>query len=262
MSNSVPKNKRLFGNIYKKIKQSGLTLLEVLIVLFLSTIIYEVLMQIYLHSLKSYQLQMAYQQMQTHSEDILSFLYAELKKARSLHDCRMKPEILLTNQTTIPLERKDFLLLAKNSLRIAYMQNNVAKLVQQQGNQLIVNADIKFHANEIVIITDCAKANISQLKEAQLYKDKQILILAQPLSYEFNNNALIGILRYENLSLINNKFYAEDLIHQRKQAVVDDIKNIIFTPHYNSQGNIYGVSIDAQVRAATLNYWVHQDVAI
>ncbi|MBA3660669.1 MAG: prepilin-type N-terminal cleavage/methylation domain-containing protein [Gammaproteobacteria bacterium] len=257
MQDQPSKSTRLPSSFTKIIATAGFTLIETMVALTVSLLIYSILMEIYVHTLKSYRLQIAYHQLQINAEQAVSILMSAIKKSGYIGCAKLTKNFPLANQASSTFNFENQLVLTPHSLTVSYMQHKTATLIHgvEGGKTLTIDHGISIKPRDILIISDCESANIFTVKNVSKFKFKQIIYLNTPLIYPFKAGAQISHLVKERYLLkkvsapnqYQRKFalFRENLIHKRQHELVGGIDQIDFDPDLNLKTQlIQGVMIE------------------
>lgn len=93
------------------------------------------------------------------------------------------------------------------------------------GITLIASNEKIFNDNDILMISDCHKAEVFRVKSVRLSEDKQYIVPLSPLHSGYEENAEIG-------RVINNRYFI-DSTDDGKHLVVEDIHHKKMSLVYN-----------------------------
>lgn len=191
--------------MHKNLNQNltrGFTLVEILIAMTISLLLMGLLLEIFLASRRSFQLQCALLEIEENARKAIEILTSEIQKAGMIGCARLSQDfpIVPFGPFTITVDNK----LSGNSseITIRYAEFNAAVLIKNMHNQinLTLNKSIHFAKQDILLIADCTQAELFQVERIILGADKQNLIASTALHHRYEKNAEIS-------RFVINKFF-------------------------------------------------------
>jgi type IV pilus assembly protein PilW len=175
----------------------GVTLMEFMMAMVLSLILMSVLLQLYLYSQKSYQLQQAWYQLQRNGNLVGEMLTSAVRKAGYVGCVRVTENFpLIPSQTHLLTMKNRLYVNAMNALivRHASDQSVILKEKMTDNKRMVMGTEVHFSAGESLLISDCKQAEIIEVAESYISRDKQMVLATRPLHYTFDPYAQISRL--------------------------------------------------------------------
>ena len=169
----------------------GLSLTELLIALLLSSMITILLMRHYLNAKEhGHSLQMAVEQ--SYELQLVADLMRQSVKRAGFSPCA-NIERLMTSDARESGKILAAFSIADSKLQINRMSERFDTVLQiANKNQILASHYYSFQPNQFVIIADCYHAEVQQVAQITLGKNRQWLRLAQTLAYNYHDPIYIG----------------------------------------------------------------------
>lgn len=180
---------------------SGLTLIELMLALTLSTIILSTLIAVYLSSEKNFQTQNSLSTIQENARTIIQLLKTNIHNAGYIGCAKLKDNFFIKNYADYALNAKNKIVITNNAITIRHMsiEHDYVTATMQDYSTLSVSSAYPFYQNDILLISDCKKAEIFQVKNSYITKQEQIITTTEPLSFFYEKNADVGKLEIKNI---------------------------------------------------------------
>lgn len=243
-------------NHYGLTKQQGLTLIELMIALALGLLLLRILMGIYLSSQQSTHLQAALNQIEHNATIALSIIQTDISRAGQIGCARLSQDFPLVSYPPYSLTVENKLILSGShqlTVRYADYPANTLLAAMQNDSRLIVSNEVAFKPGEIVVISDCRKAEIFKIEAVSENHGVQIIIPSSSLHYLFQKDAEISRLIVNSYYLAATKrkqingtpIYAlfRDSLNQQHEELVEGIDEM------NFQAEPHGIAIKLNVSA-------------
>ncbi|MFC3907920.1 PilW family protein [Legionella dresdenensis] len=172
-------------------KEYGLTLTELMIALFLSTLLISLLLQQYVTAKKHY-LALQKQLNQNFELNLVSDLIKNSVRQAGFAPCRSVGQL-----ETVDRRDKSVPLLAyiidDHGLVLNRMSEHFATVqYQYSAQQILVEPGAYFALKQPVLIADCYHAEVQLLKTARSVKEGMLLTLQKPLAYSYIDPIYVG----------------------------------------------------------------------
>jgi hypothetical protein len=201
-------------------KQTGVSLSEVLISLFLSSLIITILMQFYLSSKHQY----------SEAQEILATSF-DVRWVRDLMSDSIRragfTPCLGIDQLTVEDRRYNgaaiHALSVKNQpqqlIQINRMNEHFAKVLAiQSSTQIVASQTVVFNEKRPLLIADCEHAEVHQIFSIQPYADRVLVTLDKPLQFTYTSSTYIGEFLEERWFIKKNSEGKETLHYQLTQT--------------------------------------------
>ncbi|PWY55905.1 prepilin cleavage protein [Legionella qingyii] len=195
-------------------KQMGLSLTEVLISLFLASVIMTELIQLYLESKHQY----------LETEKILAMRFdlqwvSDLL-SDSIRRAGFTPCLGLDRLQTIDRRNHHNKIRALNIsnypnqfIQINRMNEHFAKIVKiQNSTGILVQNSVIFHKRRPILIADCEHAEIQEIFDIEPQSEHLLITLNKPLYFSYNTSPYVGEYLEEKWFIKNNANH-EDTLH-------------------------------------------------
>ena len=217
----------------------GLTLLEVMLALFFSLFLTAILTHLFLRQHKNYLQQQEYLMVAASAHKVLTLLQDEIRMAGQVGCAKLTEDFVVWPYHEFSLTLKNRLVITENDLRVRYQSFPAAYVKHKNGrNSLISMSDVHFQKDQLLIVSDCAHAEIIQAKSVRLSGDSQIITTTEPLRFDYQAGAEIGHM------VARHYFVARDLLREeqggRRNTVQHNIQHLQFQQdahgiHYSFQ---------------------------
>ena len=143
-------------------KLSGLTLIELMICLTMSTLILSGCISVYLGIDQNNQTQLAINTIEENSLAATIILQDAIHKSGYIGCAKLSDPFPLTNKSDIEFTRKNRIEIEANELTIRNASLNAATLVRgmRSDTNLYASDDIKFAVEDVLLISNCQSADI------------------------------------------------------------------------------------------------------
>lgn len=217
----------------------GLTLIEMIIALSISVLIFALLVKFLLIIDHNRAIQKALIDIQEKSNHLREVFTQEIKKAGHIGCATLNHSFPLTSLNYYRLSANNFLTGNNHSLYISYVDfPNVILLRQKNENSLLVSAEIHFKVKDVLVVSDCNKGEMIQVERIKLNKSVQTIFTHQPIKNHFEKFAEVGKLRIHHFYIAKSQrkvadnqsdhaLFFEDIDH-KKFELLDQIDSLDF----------------------------------
>lgn len=220
-------------------KQSGFTLIEILVTVTIGLLILNVLMEIYLTCMRSLRLQNGLYHIQNMAKDASFIFSSELKKAGNIGCAKLSHDFPITSYKQYALNTQNKIIgNAANRIMIRYAEYPNATLIQSMDDntKLYASQTIHFSRGDILIISDCKRAEIFEATQVNVLHGKQEIISLSPLHDRYEKHAEISRLSINQFYVANThrkdrdgtfiySLYRENN-HQGKSELIAGVNNM------------------------------------
>jgi hypothetical protein len=185
------------GEVRMKIIK-GISLLEMMLSLSLSTMIIVMVSAILIAIQKNTDAQSELIAIQATMRIASDQLKTTLQQSGALGCGYLSANIKFVNDTDYPFLPSNKLVIShelesdKVESRYASKKDVLINHISLNQDELLVVSQIVFHSNDVVIITDCAKAEMVKIKKVFTKQGHQLLQLAKPLKLKFKKNSQLS----------------------------------------------------------------------
>tara|TARA_R110000868_G_scaffold177378_6_gene415791 strand:- start:540 stop:1289 length:750 start_codon:yes stop_codon:yes gene_type:complete len=237
---------------YTLTSQLGMTLLEVMLAASLSLMLIGSLTTIYIRMSKIAHWQQSLLVHHRAAFSVMSLLKDEIALSgnygcSTLNDNRNREADRPTDMTMPhPLEVTD------TSLTVRYQSLPVNVLQDHAKNtkKLIVEALVKFHQGQLLLIADCRHKEIVKVNSAKVHGHVQVVSIEVPLRYAYQRHAELGELVEHQYSIEKEKLVRINT-NGRHEVMVKNIEDL----HFNDDGMATSFSFLTVTRGMK-NIWV------
>lgn len=209
----------MFASIHKNLKETGATLIELLIALMLGLILIGLILEMYVANQTASRLKRALSHLQTNAKTASDILSSGIRKAGTL-PCGSFAHDFPVDSTEL-------------SVRHAGLSSVLLHKMTEDQKVLYASAEIKFSSGDILIISDCLQVEIFQVKESSIFQGEQKIVLEAPLTKSFSNYAEISTLEINKYIIADTNrkdsegrfvkaLFVED-IKSRKMELVENV---------------------------------------
>lgn len=215
-------------------KQIGILLIDLMIAMLLGTLLVACLLKMFIVYQNNASLQNALNVMQRNAVATIDILSEEIHKSGYIGCAKLNSEFPITSLQNYSINSENKLIGTDNILIVRHVAMPVI-LNQDMQNNSVINTtnEIRFSVNDILLISDCSKAEIFQAAAISHHRQAQTIIATQALHNVFSKNAEVAKLKINKFFIAptNRKhsdgsviyaLYVQDL-HQRKMELVEDI---------------------------------------
>jgi hypothetical protein len=236
---------------------SGLILIELLITMSISLLLLSNLMGIYLTCMHSLQFQFALYSIEDNARTAISILNSSLHEAGHIGCAKLSKDFPIVSYHDYSLNSSNKII--GNNLNEITVRNALyphATLIQTLKNNesLYADKEVHFKPGNIVIIANCKRAEIFEIKEINLYKDKQRITPTSPLHFQYEKFSEISHLAINRYFIAKTKrknrdgsaihaLFLQD-INQYKTELVADIESMKLSYTVNLRGQLRELSAD------------------
>jgi type IV pilus assembly protein PilW len=272
-----------------KKRNAGFVLTELIIATTLGLLLLSALIEVYLSTQRSIQLQVALYQNQQRAKEVIDFLSSEISKAGYVGCAYLTDDFPVTPYLSYSLSANNKLSgHGDASITVRYMEFPGADVLVPMRNSstLFINAAIRFMKGDILVISDCNQAEIFEVGQISMVEGMQKIQPKMPLRHLFNRYAEVGRLQVNNfyVAKTNRRYPDGSLIYT---LTIQDINRHTFeiiegmsalqiryssnqdghmidqaAEHVRIWGNVQGVSLDFQIKYLSGNKEWHMYVPL
>ncbi|CDZ77102.1 Tfp pilus assembly protein PilW [Legionella massiliensis] len=208
-------------------KQEGISLLELLISLFVASLLMTLMLQQYLITKRQYREIHRLLERSIELQMVTDLIRASVRMAgftpcggiNSLNSIDRRNARTGLNAILINGEKS-------NSLQINKMGDRFATVMQQLGpTQLLLQTDIDYEEQEAVLIADCFHAEVQQIAATSKTKAGTVLTFTKPLAFDYLAPIYLGEWVEERFFIQKNKIGDPALFYKQKHA--EELTNVI-----------------------------------
>jgi hypothetical protein len=230
---------------------NGLTLIEVMLALIISTTLMAGLTKLYIemhHSILSSQRSI---HQNFSAMKVLSQLRNEIAQAGQISCAKLNEDFQVFPFESATLTAQNSLIVDDDKLSVRYQAMPVVELIEQHpaAGGLKAEAGTAFAADQLLIISDCRHAEIFKVRSVNKQIDYQIIYPVQPLQHHYQLHAEIG--RY-----IKHDYYVRDA-GGKKQLILEDMSG----RHYVFQSGISELKFVKEDAGVSFEFKTHDNEA-
>ena len=195
----------------------GFTLLETILALSLSAMIVGLSFKLYLLHFKDLTQVSEQLSIQENTEMTLTALKNEIKQAGYIGCAKLSEGFPVFSNTAYTISRNNQLVFTDHSLisRHADLSHNTVLANMETRDAVISENNVLFKPGEVLIISDCQKAEIFTVDHLSAHRDYQIITPVQPFHFLFNRNAEISQLVINYLFVNQDHLILENIAHRQ-----------------------------------------------
>lgn len=203
----------MFNLTHSKIKYSrGFSLIEVIIVLSLSTLALGILINIYNAYWRSNQQLQSLTTMLSNATKIIHALEINIHYAGHIGCPTLKSGFKIYSKHTVQISAQTALTGMDHNIEVQYMQVPVGNLIRMvERDQIIMSSNPPVHQGRFMIISDCLNGEIFSVKKVVKNKTVQKIFLSNLLHNEYKTYAEIS-------SYVQRKFYIAKTARKNQQG--------------------------------------------
>lgn len=271
------------GNDYRLLrKQSGLTLIELTVGSMLSMLVLAFLLQVFLMLHEQLKAQSSIMTIEKTAIIALNQLSRDIGQAGNI-GCPHLTDRIVSPYHDVALQTDNQLIMDSHTIMLRHAAIPPATLLASidKGIRLTVDTVRDFSSNDLVIISDCKRAEIAKIRAVKRMVDEQYLWLDEKLKNNFDSFAEVSQLEVNQYFVESTGRYDEyrqpinalmlKKLGSPKIALVDGVDAIIFRNLVDNHGhlelresnkfinraNLRGVEIRLAIRnAERTQHWV------
>ncbi|SRR5579885_1135090 len=240
----------------------GFVLVELMMVMVTGIVLLGIVFEVYLGCERSLALQAALMTIQDNAETAISILHSEIDRAGYIGCSLLTNDFPIADSTDYSLSAVNRLTgTDSNQITVRYQAFPGAELLaSMQGNtSMIVNNQVQFSEGDILLISDCSRAEIFQVAKVSRQHHVQTIMPRVPLHYRYAANAELDRLEINRYFVANTgrtdrdgspmySLYREDIHHVKSELVegVSDMR-ILYS--------VYKAGAYTDVPAASVTDW-------
>ena len=197
-------------------KYSGMSLLEILLAMMLSLLLIAMLTKIYLVLRHTIDEQRSLQHQQHAAEKMVAILTDEVHMAGHLGCHKLTNQFHVDTTVAHTLTAENFLTVEAKTMTVKYQSFPGAVLVEnmKHPSRMVVDTGVRFRVGQILVISDCAHAEIFQVGDVRKILDKQIIDAKHGLHHLYRQYTEIG-------SLTSRHYFLGKSYYQQKNRPVN-----------------------------------------
>ncbi len=232
----------------------GLTLIEMLVAITMSSMILLLVTSIYMTTQKNFHMQEALSELDENARFSEELLRSSIQKSGYIGCAHLSHDLPIQNDTSYILTTNNKLTVQVGSLSdeltIRFADTQSASLVSPiwQSSKLTLSLHPKFNAEDIAVITDCQKAEIVRIVHVSYEANRQVITLASPLHYSFQSSAEVSHLSIVSYFIEKTKRKKNDgspvyslfkkELNQQKTELVENVEGMRLTFDVFKDGQI------------------------
>ena len=260
-------------------RECGLVLIEVMIAISIGLLVISVLMEIYITCQKSLALETALNTIQDNAKTINFIFQSEINKAGNIGCARLTRDFPLISPQEYPFNIANKMISPeenKITIRYAEYPNNILLQATNSDNRIYINKMVFFKPGDILLISDCKKAEIVIAAQVKKIHDNLEITLTSPLHYRYEKYAEVSRYVSNTFYSSENSLFLED-IHRHKSIILSGINHmkiqytikngdLIRDVPWNEISdwrNILGIAIEYQLTSGSLkkNWYFYKAVS-
>ena len=239
--------------VFSRMSARGTIIIELMLALAISFSILLLLFQLSLTTQKSYHAQAALTQLQYNANNAIDILRASIHDAGYIGCPRLTPEFPLHSISRHPFNAQNKIQAASNGpLLVRHAATSHVALLEPMRTRSLLQTDqrVEFEKNEIVIISDCAHAEIFQIKNIYRARDKQSILSSTNLHYRYGQNSEVAHWVQDEFQVVRsrnknpNKLVVND-INRETDIIADGVDAMHIDVTINQEGVLREVPADA-----------------
>jgi hypothetical protein len=174
-------------------QQSGLSLSELLISLFLASIISSVLIQFYLSSKSEYRKTQKILSQVLDVHWVIDLLSDSIRRA-GFTPCLSLDQLIVKDQRTnkAVIQALKIENTPRQLIQISRMHEYFSQVKHATANQIWASNTYSFNEKHPVLISDCEHAEIHNVLNIKQFSRSILITLEKPLAYSYTNSAYVG----------------------------------------------------------------------
>jgi hypothetical protein len=216
-------------------KQQGISLSEVLVSLFLTSIIMTALVQFYMGCKGQYNETEKVLALQFDLQWVSDLLSDSVRRA-GFTPCLSLDRLKIYPQTIPALQ------IGNQFIQVHRMEEHFAQIIRVQSpTQIRVESSLLVHENRPVLIADCMHAELNELSSIQQQTEGLLLTLKKPLIFSYNQSAYVGEYLEERWFVKKNKKGEHTLHFQSIQK--EELTPLIHSLHAQKNGSFLEINL-------------------
>lgn len=236
----------MFATINLSINKSkGFSLFEIMMTLIFGLILILWLLSHYLMMQSQQIFQNKSNDVILHAREWINLLHHEIHFAGKIGCTKLKSGFPVYSIYPDLLTEHNQITGKKHEMTVRYQHFSGSVLLKKMNNRsfLEVSIDEKFYPKNIVMISDCQKAEIFKIKKISFSKQSQKIYPELPLHYLFSTYAELGKVHVNRYYLAKNNnqsetLYVEDILHKH-YALIDGFTSLSFSYHFKDDKGLF-----------------------
>jgi hypothetical protein len=213
------------------VTKQGQTFLELLISFILVSMLAGMLMSAYVASQRGMGLQNEMAALIDKHLRLYSILRHQIQSAGFIGCGKLSDDFPIIPYQHYQLTFENSVQIQPNEMRVRYVGQPANRLIQQFSDTktVVTSRDKQMKSGDIVIMSDCHFAEITEVKQVQVKKNSQVITLISPLKHHYDENAQLALLMINRIFLEEKQaaLYLETLQH-KKTMLVEGVEKIEF----------------------------------
>lgn len=239
----------------------AIILLETLIALALSFLLFSWLSMNYLFLSLNHTMQLSWSMMQENFNLAMQILTNEIRLSGYLGCVKLNnlPSLRYSNLYTLSANNKVLITkdyLGQDILSVTHrsLASSILLKAMLKPDELYASTNLVFMPGDIVVISDCNHADFVAIAEIQVINHQQKIFLTKKLHTLYGVNAEIGLLELNTYTIRNDGGLYRRNIKGEVIQLVRGIKQMNFKDYYINSGQLAGVSIELHLRSGKLQH--------
>lgn len=242
----------MLANSNKNIK--GAILIELMMATGLSLLLLSFLLGIYLTSQHSYRLQAALNHIQDNAKTAIDILNSDIKKSGYIGCARLTVDFPMVSSVDYSLTPQNKLVGTHSEIIVRHAAFPSAELQEtmHDAQTLDVSKETRFSAGDILLVSDCAHAEIFQAEAVSSSRASQKIIASHPLHHQFNQYAEVSCVEINKYFIAKTRrsnqdgspvysLFIEDISHH-KTELVEGINRMQIHYYFVQKGKLTEIS--------------------
>lgn len=202
--------------------QQGISLVELLISLFLSSLLLMVLNQQYINTRQQYRHSQNLLEKENDVQMLVQLLRDSSKRA-GFSPCANIASLINPDLETIHIDNR------KMELRLSRMNESFSRLLEENGKIILLEKNETIKAGQTIVIADCFHAETRLVKMARFNSFGQLLELDRTLIYQYLDPVYAGLWIQEQFSVENHSYTSPALFYtfnkkEELSGIIDGMK--------------------------------------
>jgi type IV pilus assembly protein PilW len=227
-------------------KPSGIILIELMMVMMMGLLLVAVLLDMLMANQRSNRFTSALSTIQTNAQAAIELLRDEIQQSGYIGCPRLSKDFPLISYSTYSMKPENKLSASSaNEITIRRAEANHAILneAMQDTETLHLSSDVLFSKGDILIISDCKKAEIFQVMQVVLAKNGQTIRSLHPLQQHFSHFAEVSRFEINKYTISAYTLLKQD-IKGNKTALIEGLEGMRFSYTVKRRGQL--VELEAE----------------
>lgn len=252
-------------------KNSGITLIELLIAISLAFILVMGLIELYLTMQRSNQVQHELMLADHRARQVFRLFEHEIRSAGHVGCAKLSNNYQPKSLSHIYLTKETRLHGFDDALTVMHAGYPVMRLlhISPNKNEILIDRDLNLKAGQIIVIADCVHVELHVIKAVALQKLTQLVMLDDRLEYDYSSAAEVAKFECNHFSVKHSVLTLSD-IQARQHHLIAGVNSVRFkyalsqenkfhlyqAEEVHDWGGVSGVLIDVVISASRLTqHW-------